>query len=294
MTGATTFDTVHVTYGVPLTFSPDPIAPTLTVPPAITRTTVGGAATLLISDATLGTATATDNVAGVTVSRTGVPAGNLFPVGVTTITWTATDVFGNKTVGTQLVTVLASLPVVTIAATDAAGAEQGTDPIVFTVTRIGIHGGRARGAGVLRRNGVGDRLRGHRHGWNVLRRHPDYRGGFRVRRRHGPAGRRHPRRADRDGHPRGGRGVRLRPERHDVRERLDHRQRHAPPALPTVTITATDAAGAEQGTDPIVFTVTRTGSTAAALAVQRLLRRNRRGVRLHRHRHGRHVLRRQS
>ena len=39
-------------------------------------------------------------------SRSGVPAGNLFPIGVTTITWTATDVFGNQTVKTQTVTVV--------------------------------------------------------------------------------------------------------------------------------------------------------------------------------------------
>ena len=35
-------------------------------------------------------------------SARGVPAGNLFPIGVTTITWTATDVFGNQTIRTQL------------------------------------------------------------------------------------------------------------------------------------------------------------------------------------------------
>jgi hypothetical protein len=39
-------------------------------------------------------------------------------------------------------------------------------------------------------------------------------------------------------------------------------------SLPIVSVAVTDAAGAESGNDPIVFTVTRTGSTAAALDVQ--------------------------
>src|SRR6185295_7845206 len=60
---------------------------------------------LLISDATLGTATASDNSGSVSIERTGVPAGNLFPVGTTTITYTATDGAGNTSSATQEVTV---------------------------------------------------------------------------------------------------------------------------------------------------------------------------------------------
>ena len=40
-----------------------------------------------------------------------------------------------------------------------------------------------------------------------------------------------------------------------------------PPEKPTVTVAATDANAAEQGTDPGTFTASRTGSTAAALTV---------------------------
>ena len=40
-----------------------------------------------------------------TIVRSGVPAGNVFPVGTTTITYTATDASGNVTTGTQTVTV---------------------------------------------------------------------------------------------------------------------------------------------------------------------------------------------
>ena len=39
------------------------------------------------------------------------------------------------------------------------------------------------------------------------------------------------------------------------------------PVKPTVTLAATDAAGAEQAQNPLVFTLTRTGSTAGALTV---------------------------
>ena len=68
----------------------------------------------VVADATLGTASASDNCPGVTVSRAGVPAGNNFPVGNTTITYTATDASGNTATATQKVTVVDNtVPVVT-------------------------------------------------------------------------------------------------------------------------------------------------------------------------------------
>jgi len=67
-----------------------------------------------IGDATLGSATASDNCPGVVVTRTGVPAGNIFPVGNTVITYRATDRVGNFTEDTQTVTVIDNTnPVVT-------------------------------------------------------------------------------------------------------------------------------------------------------------------------------------
>jgi hypothetical protein len=69
---------------------------------------------LLVTDATLGTAIADDNCPGETVVRTGVPAGNFFPVGPTTITYTVTDASGNITFDTQTVTVTDNtLPTIT-------------------------------------------------------------------------------------------------------------------------------------------------------------------------------------
>jgi len=64
----------------------------------------------MVSEGTLGTANASDNCSGVSIDRTGVPSGNLFPVGVTTVTYTATDASGNHAVATQTVTVIDNTP----------------------------------------------------------------------------------------------------------------------------------------------------------------------------------------
>jgi len=62
-------------------------------------------------------ATATDNC-GVdpnSFTRSGVPAGNNFPVGTTIVTYTVKDIYGNLSTGTQTVTVTdATLPVITL------------------------------------------------------------------------------------------------------------------------------------------------------------------------------------
>ncbi|OLE55858.1 MAG: hypothetical protein AUG51_01120 [Acidobacteria bacterium 13_1_20CM_3_53_8] len=87
----------------------DTTPPTLDVPPDVTVTT-GGCSALL--DDELGVATADDNCSSsVSITRTGIPLNQLgqptfvFPVGVTTITYTATDGAGNSTVKTQKITV---------------------------------------------------------------------------------------------------------------------------------------------------------------------------------------------
>jgi uncharacterized repeat protein (TIGR01451 family) len=87
-------------------------SPTITAPADLTLNTGPGAATCgtFIGDATLGTATASDNCPGVTVTRSGVPAGNNFPVGTTTVTYRATDRVGNFTEDTQTVTVVDNTP----------------------------------------------------------------------------------------------------------------------------------------------------------------------------------------
>jgi len=92
----------HVT----ITESPA-IPPTITAPGDLVIDTLSTDTTCgtFVGDATLGTATATDNCPGVTVTRTGVPVGNIFPVGDTFITYTAKDRSDNTAIATQKVTV---------------------------------------------------------------------------------------------------------------------------------------------------------------------------------------------
>jgi predicted extracellular nuclease len=93
-----------------------------TFPPDVTRSTGPAATTCgtFVSDADLGTPTATDNAPGaVTITRSAVPSGNIFPVGVTTITYTATDASGNTATATQKVTVVDDTPPAITAPLDA-------------------------------------------------------------------------------------------------------------------------------------------------------------------------------
>ena len=84
------------------------VPPTVTAPADVSVNTGPGATSCgtVVSNATLGTATAHDNCPGVTVTRSGVPAGNIFPVGNTIVTYTATDASGNTATATQTVTVV--------------------------------------------------------------------------------------------------------------------------------------------------------------------------------------------
>jgi gliding motility-associated-like protein len=82
--------------------------PVITCPSAITINTDLGQCT---STASIGLATATDNCGVPTVSN---DAPTAFPIGDTTVTWTATDSAGNTLICTQIVTVVdAENPVIT-------------------------------------------------------------------------------------------------------------------------------------------------------------------------------------
>lgn len=98
-----------------VTVTEDPaIPPTISAPADVTLFTGPGASSCGVTvadlNATLGTATANDNCPGVTVTRSGVPAGNVFPVGNTTVTYTATDRNGNTASDIQVVTVVDNTP----------------------------------------------------------------------------------------------------------------------------------------------------------------------------------------
>lgn len=88
------------------------IPPTITAPADVIAYTGAGATSCgtVVSDATLGTPTASDNCSLASVTRSGVPAGNVFPKGTTTITYRATDASGNFAEATQMVTVIDNTP----------------------------------------------------------------------------------------------------------------------------------------------------------------------------------------
>jgi Domain of unknown function DUF11/HYR domain len=98
----------------------DDTLPVVTAPAPVTIFTGPGATSCSVTvadlDATLGTGSATDNCPGVgSVTRSGVPAGNVFPVGTTTVTYSATDAHGNTASATQVVTVIDNtVPVITV------------------------------------------------------------------------------------------------------------------------------------------------------------------------------------
>jgi hypothetical protein len=89
----------------------DNTVPIITPPAAVTLYTGAGATSCGVTvsnlNATLGTGSATDNCPGVgAVTRSGVPAGNAFPVGNTVVTYSATDAHGNTGSANQTVTVI--------------------------------------------------------------------------------------------------------------------------------------------------------------------------------------------
>lgn len=91
----------------------DTTAPTFTFVPANVTAYTGPGATTCDTVVDPGTATASDNCGPVTVTRS--PSGNTFPVGTTTITWTAKDGANNTTTATQTVTVVDNtVPVITL------------------------------------------------------------------------------------------------------------------------------------------------------------------------------------
>jgi trimeric autotransporter adhesin len=106
VTAAVTLDTNTITWC-------DTTVPTITAPPNVNAATAPGdtSCSAFVSDATLGAATASDNSAGpVTITRGPVPAGNLFAVGTTGITYTATDPADNSASASQLVTITDGTP----------------------------------------------------------------------------------------------------------------------------------------------------------------------------------------
>ncbi len=101
----------------------DNTPPTVQAPANLNLVTGAGdvSCSVVLNDGALGQAAAGDDCpAPVNISRNGVPDGHVFPVGTTTITYTATDAAGNQSTATQTVTVADNTKPVIAAPADAA------------------------------------------------------------------------------------------------------------------------------------------------------------------------------
>jgi len=85
--------------------SPDSTPPIIQCPDAIIAINDTGLCTTYISNANIGYPLVYDYCGIISTIPTGIPTGNLFPVGTTTITWTVTDISGNTATCTQDVTI---------------------------------------------------------------------------------------------------------------------------------------------------------------------------------------------
>jgi hypothetical protein len=85
---------------------PDTTDPTLTCPPAVLATATAGSCEAAVSVTQIGNPVYDDacSTLGITVANN-APAGLVFPVGMTMVTWTATDAAGNTSTCAQVVTV---------------------------------------------------------------------------------------------------------------------------------------------------------------------------------------------
>jgi hypothetical protein len=102
--------------------------PTITCPPDVLHFASAGP----LTSADIGTATASDNSGSVTVTN---DAPSTFPLGVTTVTWTATDPSGNTATCIQSVTVADDIPpTLTVPANIVVGNDPGQASAVVTYT----------------------------------------------------------------------------------------------------------------------------------------------------------------
>ncbi|HEX7177031.1 MAG TPA: PxKF domain-containing protein [Pyrinomonadaceae bacterium] len=103
------------------TCADDETDPAINAPPDVlldTQAEQTGVCGLIVPESQLGTPDVSDNCV-VNVARTGVPAGNFFPIGATTVTYTATDAAGNTATDTQIITIRDKTPPVIYAPANA-------------------------------------------------------------------------------------------------------------------------------------------------------------------------------
>ncbi|MEJ8844717.1 HYR domain-containing protein [Lacibacter sp. H375] len=89
----------------------DKQAPSIVCPSNVSVNTSSGQCSAVLTSTAIGSATATDNCAGtITIGHSPFPPENVFPIGVTSIVWTATDSDGNSSTCTQTITVVDNQP----------------------------------------------------------------------------------------------------------------------------------------------------------------------------------------
>jgi hypothetical protein len=116
--------------------APDSELPVVTAPADITGVEASAPLTPI---ADIGLASATDNIGVVNLTN---DSPGSFPVGTTTVTWTATDAAGNEGTATQLVTVTDTTdPVITLTGADPQTIEGGTPYVELGATATDTVGG---------------------------------------------------------------------------------------------------------------------------------------------------------
>jgi len=111
---------------VQATTPPLPATISITAPPALTVEATGA-----LTAVALGTATATDLVDGNLIPISNAPAA--FPLGATTVIYTATNSAGNTVTATQLVTVVDSTAPVIAVPADASGTSVGNQAVAVAI-----------------------------------------------------------------------------------------------------------------------------------------------------------------
>ncbi len=107
---ATAMDGAGLTSSCSFTVTINDTEPPVIAGPTNASAEATGPAGAIVPDALLGTAVASDNSGDVKVVRSGVPAGNVFPLGTTHVRYVASDAAGNTAEALQIVKVVDTTP----------------------------------------------------------------------------------------------------------------------------------------------------------------------------------------
>ncbi len=130
------FFSIYVGYGQ---CNPDVVAPLIVCPDPVSASTDPGLCSAYIDSSSLSYPVVYDFCGVISVTASGIPPGNNFPLGTTTVTWTASDAYGNSTSCTQLVTVTDNeAPVLSCPADVTVSTDPGLCSATVSVPLLGI------------------------------------------------------------------------------------------------------------------------------------------------------------